>query len=422
LTDSEKTSGDVIAMSLHKVFATSSFIPTSSAGDLCQPTPVVSPVDTNATVRDVFDRYRDLISLPVVDGKRPLGLIKRHTFQSEMAKPFRKELHEKKSCIAFMDPQPLVVDAGTTIEQTATLVVNSHKNALADGFVITRDSQFLGVGFGLDLMRLVADQQHAKNRQIMQSIDYASVIQRAMLRTSAETLQTELPDAAIVWEPRDTVGGDFFVCAKFDGGVFIAVADCTGHGVPGAFMTLISSSWLSQSLEREGPSDPAHLLSVLNHKVKQSLGQIGQTDAGDQSDDGLDAIFLWLDQRERKLTYAGARIPLHVLRTDAEAATTHETDRVGVGYVATPGDYCWHNRTLALQSGDLLFAATDGLTDQIGGTRNIAFGKRRLRDLILGQRARSAASCASTIMQAHAQYQSSHRRRDDVTLLCLRAQ
>jgi CBS domain-containing protein len=211
------------------------------AGDLCQSTPQVSPVDTNATVRELFDKHRDLISLPVVDGKNPLGLIKRHTFQSEMAKPYRKELHERKSCVAFMDTEPLVVDASTTIEQTAMLVVDSNKNALADGFVISRGGEFLGVGFGLDLMRMVADMQHAKNRQIMQSIDYASVIQRAMLRTSLETLQAELPDAAIVWEPRDTVGGDFFLCAKFDSGVFIAIADCTGHGVPGAFMTLISS-------------------------------------------------------------------------------------------------------------------------------------------------------------------------------------
>src|SRR5215472_10213843 len=87
------------------------------AGDLCRPTPIVSPGDTNALVREVFDKHRDLISLPVVEGRRTLGLIKRHTFQSEMAKPFRKELHERKSCVAFMDGQPLIVDADTSIEE-----------------------------------------------------------------------------------------------------------------------------------------------------------------------------------------------------------------------------------------------------------------------------------------------------------------
>src|SRR5262249_17485621 len=139
-----------------------------------------------------------------------------------MSKPFRRELHERKSCIAFMDAGALVVDAGTTIEQTTMLVVNSQKNALADGFIITRRGEFLGVGFGLDLMRTVADLQQMKNRQILQSIDYASVIQRAMLRTSQETLATTLKDAAIVWEPRDIVGGDFFLCAKSENGIFVA--------------------------------------------------------------------------------------------------------------------------------------------------------------------------------------------------------
>ena len=390
------------------------------AQDLCRPTPTLSPADTNSAVREMFDLHRDLISVPVIDGKLPVGLIKRHTFQSEMAKPFRKELHERKSCLAFMDPHPLVVDADATIEHTASLVAEGKQNALADGFLVVKGGEFLGVAFGLDLMRMVADLQQARNRQIMQSIDYASVIQRAMLRTSFDTLRAELKDAAMVWEPRDTVGGDFFMCTKFDDGVFVAVADCTGHGVPGAFMTLISSSWLSQALERDGPRDPAHLLGVLNRKVKQSLGQIGLTESGDQSDDGLDAILMWLNLRERRLTYAGARMALHTLRVDAEVVATHETDRVGIGYVATDAEHRWQNKQLALQANELLCATSDGLTDQIGGPRNIAFGKRRLRELAAAQRGKPAADCARAIMKAHREYQGGQRRRDDVSLFCAR--
>jgi serine phosphatase RsbU (regulator of sigma subunit)/predicted transcriptional regulator len=393
-----------------------------NAGSLCRSVPVLAPADTNAAVRDLFDRQRDLISLPVVEGTRALGLIKRRTFQSEMAKPFRQELHEHKSCVAFMDTQPLVVEANTTIERTAKLVADNGANALSDGFLVVRNGEFLGVGYGLDLVRTVADMQEAKNRQIMQSIDYASVIQRAMMQTSQEILKAELPDSAIVWEPRDIVGGDFFLCARFEHGVFVALADCTGHGVPGAFMTLISSSWLAQSLERDGPADPAQLLGTLNRKIKQSLGQIGSRNAGERSDDGLDAVFMWLNQRDGTLTYAGARTPLHVLRAGAEAVTTHETDRVGVGYVATRTEHRWQNRTLVLQSQDLLYAATDGLTDQIGGSRKISFGKRRLRELLLAGRDRPAAEQAAAIMRAHGEYQGPHRRRDDLSLFCLRVQ
>lgn len=380
----------------------------------------MSPTDTNATVRELFDKHRDLISLPVVDGNHPLGLIKRHTFQSEMAKPFRRELHERKSCMAFMDAGALVVEAATTIEQTTMLVVNSQKNALADGFLIARSGEFVGVGYGLDLMRTVADMQQARNRQILQSIDYASVIQRAMLRTSQETMSATLPDAAIVWEPRDIVGGDFFLCAKSEYGIFVAIVDCTGHGVPGAFMTLISSSWLGQSLEREGPSDPAALLSTLNRKIKQSLGQIEHRDSGEQSDDGLDAIFLWLNQRDKTLTYAGSRVPLYSLKAGADHVTLHESDRIGVGYVSTPLEHRWQNRTIAFEPDDLLFVTTDGLTDQVGGPRNIAFGKRRLRETILQSRYQPATEQVAAIMSAHRRYQGEQRRRDDLTLFCLR--
>jgi len=402
--------------------ASAAFVPwrIACAADLCRPTPVVSAADTNGTVRDLFDRHRDLISLPVVNDATPLGLIKRHRFQSEMSKPFRRELHERKSCVAFMDTDALIVEATASIDETMLKVVGSGNNALADGFIVVREGGYVGIGFGLDLMRTVADMQQAKNRQIMQSIEYASVIQRAMLRTSQEALRTALPDAAIVWEPRDTVGGDFFLCAKADNGVFVAIADCTGHGVPGAFMTLISSSWLGQSLEREGPSDPAQLLGTLNRRIKQSLGQVDRANAAEQSDDGLDALLLWFNQRDRTITYAGARMPLHVLRAGADHVVTHESDRVGVGYLATPVDHRWQNRTVALAEGDLLLVSTDGLTDQIGGPRNIAFGKRRLRELVFESRERSAADLAHAIMRAHRAYQAQQRRRDDLTLFCLR--
>ena len=388
--------------------------------DLCQPVPQLQPGDPTLAAQALFESHRDLISLPVVDGNRALGLIKRRVLQSEMAKPFRRELFEKKSCAAFMDAAPLVIEADTTIEQTARLVADSGSGALADGFIIARDGAYLGVGSGLDLMRTVADLQQARNRQIMQSIDYASVIQRAMLRTSLDTLQAALPGSVMVWEPRDTVGGDFFLCAQFDGGTLVVVADCTGHGVPGAFMTLISSSWLGQALERFGPSDPALLLGELNRKIKQSLGQVGKTDADGQSDDGLDAIVLWLDASKRRLVYAGARTPLHQLRAGQTLATTRNTDRVGVGYVATPADYVWQNHELDLQSGDLLFAATDGLTDQVGGERGIAFGKRRLCELLGSLDGKPATEVAAVVSQAHRDWQGWNRRRDDLSFFCLR--
>ena len=390
-----------------------------TAGQLCSPVQTVSPATTNAAVREIFDQHRDLLSLPVVDGNTPIGLIKRHKFLTEMTKPFRKELYEKKSCTHFTDTEALVVEAETPIDETAQRVIASTNNALADGFVVVRGGSYFGVAFGLDLMKVVADLQAEKHRQIMLSIDYASVIQRAMLAPSAHSLANTLSDAKLLWHPRDTIGGDFYQFQTFADGWFLAIGDdCTGHGVPGAFMTLISASWLAQSVERFGPRDPARVLAELNRNIKQSLGQI--SGAGSESDDGLDAALLWYDTAKRELTYATARTPLFVLHANGDKVETLAGERTGVGYRDTPLDYAWKNSTIQIPDNTVLCITTDGFTDQIGGPRRISFGKERLRRLMIENRDAPMESFGHALNAALLGYQGNHRRRDDVTLFCTR--
>ncbi|WP_232468209.1 SpoIIE family protein phosphatase [Bordetella genomosp. 13] len=371
---------------------------------------------------DVFSSRRDMTSLAVVEDDRPIGLINRNIFLSQMSKPFHRELYDKKSCIAFMDKEPLIVDAGMSIEELTFKTVEFGEKALADGFIVTRDGRFAGLGNGLQLMSAVASMQAEKNRQIMQSIEYASVIQRAMLRVSREALASTLQDAALVWQPRDVVGGDFYHFAPHADGWFGAVADCTGHGVPGAFMTLIASSALSKALEQLGPRDPAALLSAVNRSVKGLLGQVHGVDETPESDDGLDAAFFWFDKQRHELRFAGARIAVHVLPPGAEKFESVAGQRMGVGYVDSHADYTWTEVRIELPPGSLLFITTDGLTDQIGGPRKIGFGKRRACEAILAHRGASAHAICEQLKQALAQWQGSQARRDDVTLFCARIQ
>ncbi|WP_205987016.1 MULTISPECIES: SpoIIE family protein phosphatase [unclassified Paraburkholderia] len=390
------------------------------AGDLCQTAPAIDASDSNSRVMEVFYSRRDLISVAVIEGDRPIGLINRDIFLSQMSKPFHRELYDKKSCIAFMDKEPLIVDADMSIEALTFKTVEVGEKALVDGFIVTREGRFAGVGNGLQLLGAVAETQAEKNRQIMQSIEYASVIQQAMLRASGETLSTMLPDAALVWEPRDVVGGDFYHFASFADGWFGAVADCTGHGVPGAFMTLLASASLSQALERLGPRDPSKLLAAVNRNVKGLLGQVNGAGDAPQSNDGLDAAFFWYDAAQQQLLFAGARVALHVLRPDAAQFETIAGERVGVGYVDSLADYAWPLHAVALPEDSLLFVSTDGLTDQIGGARKIAFGKRRSLDLILANRALTPSAICSRLTDALTEWQGAQSRRDDVTLFFAR--
>jgi serine phosphatase RsbU (regulator of sigma subunit) len=391
-----------------------------TAGDLCQSVPFVDADDSNSAVMALFSAHREMGSLAVVENARPIGLINRDIFLSQMSKPFHRELYDKKSCIAFMDKEPLIVDANESIESLTFKTVDAGEKALVDGFIVTREGRFAGVGSGLELVNAVAEMQAEKNRQIMQSIEYASVIQRAMLRASDETLASKLSDAAMVWEPRDVVGGDFYHFAAAQNGWFGAVADCTGHGVPGAFMTLLASASLSKALEQMGPRDPAALLSAVNRNVKGLLGQVNNAEGSTQSNDGLDTAFFRFDAAENVLHFAGAKIALHVLRPDAAEFETIAADRMGVGYVDSHEDHEWNLRMVEVPAGSLLFLCTDGLTDQIGGPRGISFGKRRALNEIYKHRNESPSTICERVRLALAEWQGAQSRRDDVTFFCVR--
>lgn len=390
------------------------------AADLSVATPTVTADDNNATVLEVFNRHRDLSSLPVLEDGRPLGLINRNIFLSQITKPFHREVYAKKNCIAFMDKEPLIVQANTSIEDLAFLAVESGEKAMADGFVIVDRGQFVGLGFGLELMRMVADLQAEKNRQIMHSIDYASVIQRAMLSNSREAIANALTDTCLIWQPRDIVGGDFYHFQSFEHGWFAAVADCTGHGVPGAFLTMISSSMLTQAIDQLGPRDPALLMATVNRKIKKALGQSGERSAQSESDDGLDAAFFYFDRVERRLSFAGAKTPLFLLLPNDEGVQVLDGDRKGLGYVGTPLDTVWANKSITLPVGAMLVATTDGIVDQIGGPKNIAFGKRRIRDTLIAHRNASLSSFAEALLAQLDFYRGEQPRRDDVTLFGVR--
>jgi serine phosphatase RsbU (regulator of sigma subunit) len=391
----------------------------SVAADLCVETISVLSDTTNFAVLELFTERRDLMSLPVIESGRPIGLISRNIFMSQMSKPFYHELYGKKSCIAFMDKEPLIVDANMTIEALTFRAVESGEKALADGFIVTRDGALAGVGFGLQLMNVVANMQAEKNRQIMHSIDYASVIQRSLLRPSNLALSDALDDAHLEWQPRDVVGGDFYHFAKYEDGWFAAIADCTGHGVPGAFMTLISSSTLTQALQQLGPRDPAKLIAEVNRGVKGMLGQVeghGHT----ESNDGMDAAFLWFDNATRQLRFAGAKLSLFQLDPDQQSVQTVDGERMGVGYTDSPLDYSWTNKIITIPEGSLLFLTTDGLIDQIGGAKDIAYGKRRMRDVLLARRTECARHVAQAMLDDYLAWQGEQPRRDDLTFFCLR--
>jgi serine phosphatase RsbU (regulator of sigma subunit) len=392
------------------------------AGHLLQRPETVSSQQTNDDILALFTQNPDQGIIPVVDNLIPVGIINRNNFMSSLARPYHREIFGRKPCTTFMNAAPLVVDFHMPLTELSYLVLDNGEHVLTDGFMITEDNKYAGMGLGVTLMQALADQQSEKHRQMMESINYASVIQQSFLRSSRRDMSETLTDYFMHWDPRDVVGGDYYYFVKHADGFFVAVIDCTGHGVPGAFMTLIMASALKQVLSTQSLCEPAELLAAINRLVKQSLGQLSEQDLPQdenmeiRSDDGMDCAFCWFDWKSRSLSYAGAKTPLFLIEADSESVTQIDGNKKGVGYVGTPLDYQWDTLHISIKPGSRLYVCTDGIIDQIGGPKHISYGKKRFREKLLEGRHLPMLSQQKALLQHFAEWQGDNNRRDDVTL------
>jgi len=275
----------------------------------------------------------------------------------------------------------------------------------------------------------------ATNRAIMDSINYAQLIQSAIL-PSADTLSAGLTEHFVLWRPRDVVSGDFYVCREVADGFVVAVADCTGHGVPGAFMTMTASAILNNVLDQLGAGDPAAVLAAVDRKVRAALHQEEEARGGaDCFDNGLDLGLCHIRPGEGELVFAGARIPLLIV-ADGDV-TEFRGDRRSLGYRPTatgatafgatgiePAGYGaespFTNQSIALRPGQTFLMSTDGLVDQNGGERGRSFGRIRLREL-LSQGSHGPLDRLKTDLERSLdRFQSGREQRDDITLFGFR--
>ena len=260
-------------------------------------------------------------------------------------------------------------------------------------------------------MAKLADAQ----RQIGESLDYARLIQTSFLPDEA-AISVYLDNHFLVWEQRDVVGGDAYWLKPTDTGFFIGVIDCTGHGVPGAFMTLIVASLLEKAAS-DGTSSPARILGRMNRLIKDALGQdfTGADDRKARSDDGMDCALCHVPREGGGLVFAGANTPLYVV--DRDGARSIKGNRCGLGYVRSDPDFRFSDVTVDAPSGTRVYLLSDGLVDQIGGRSKFPFGRRRFMEFVGDRRHHPLAEQGAELLQTFRKYQGSEARRDDVTVI-----
>jgi len=213
-----------------------------------------------------------------------------------------------------------------------------------------------------------------KNLVITSSITYAKRIQEAILPTM-ETIRTELPDSFIYFQPKDIVSGDFYWFNKKDNKIFIAAVDCTGHGVPGAFMSMIGNDLLNQIANVEGISNPGEILNNLHREVQYALKQ---RDGLNENHDGMDIALCCIDYKKKELQFASAN---RVLYFFSEAGEFKELkgDKNAIGGMIHTSRRSYNCFTLPFEKGDCFYIFSDGVVDQFGGPDEKKYGYKRLK-------------------------------------------
>jgi len=245
------------------------------------------------------------------------------------------------------------------------------------------------------------------NNLITDSIQSASAIQSAIL-PSIEPSHYGFSELVYIWEPRDIVGGDFYWMQQQEDWTALVVADCTGHGIPGAFMTLISTTILDRIASLHDLSHPDHILDQLDELLSQTF----KLNTGDSTSFGLDCGVCCFSKEEGILRFAGAKSNLY--QKMGEDLREMRGDRVSLGYDSKQHPIPFNVVETSLDEESSFYLFSDGITDQIGGEKKLMYGKKRLLRQI--QSSVSVAETIEGIMKDLSSYQADNKRRDDLTL------
>ena len=224
----------------------------------------------------------------------------------------------------------------------------------------------------LERRNLTVSQQ---NVEIIDSLHYARNIQTAIL-PKTETILQSFKDAFILYKPKDIVSGDFYFFDKIDNTVILAIADCTGHGVAGAFMSMVGSSLLHQIIGQKHLVEPAKILELLNDGIVEALKQKESDSHG-----GMDIALCCIDLNTKMLTFAGANRPLYYIRNNVADAL--KPDKLPIGGFRPDEDRVFTQQTLQIEDNDIIYVYSDGYADQFGGVQGKKIMTKKFKELLL---------------------------------------
>jgi len=276
---------------------------------------------------------------------------------------------------------------------------------------------FLGVASDISEQKSREVEIHKLHKHTQESIEYASLIQHALI-PSNDLFRKYFSDYLTIWHPKDIVGGDIYLFEELrnENECLLMVIDCTGHGVPGAFVTM-----LVKAIERQITSNiinsneevsPAKILSIFNRSMKHLLKQ---EDDESISNAGFDGGILYYNKEKQIIKFSGAETPLFYM--EDEVLHTIKGSRHSVGYKKSNADFEFEEHTMRVKEGMQFYLTTDGYIDQNGGVKGFPFGKKRFSKIIEDTHMLPFADQQEVLLYDMMEYQGDEERNDDVTVV-----
>jgi sigma-B regulation protein RsbU (phosphoserine phosphatase) len=387
-----------------------------------------APVSIGDRCEGVIRRIRDdstIKLLAVVDSSgRPAGVLERQSVLSSVSDPLRYAVYQNRTVSVMMDEQFIAVESSMQLADLGRQLVELGVGLDQGGVIITREGAYHGILHNSDILDHMIKVDAARSRElaiahevVVDSVNYASRIQRGLL-PSIDRMKAALSDIGILWEPRDVVGGDIYWMSPLseDGSFWVGLIDCTGHGVPGAMVSMLVAASLERIYDLGTSHSPGHILAQLGDFVRVALNQDSE-DA--ESNDGFDAAICKFDPRADLLTFAGARIGIFAVPRSGGEVIRINGSKGALGYKGAEPHLPLNEVELKMSDLKLVAMATDGIFDQPGGADRRAFGPTRWRDAIQSTSHLSPSEMVEPVRRRLEEWRGDGHRRDDLSAVFL---
>ena len=369
--------------------------------------------DTTARVKLAFAHYKKYIAARdsiINDEKNKKQMYAEMNFEFKKKEAVTKAEQDKKDAITLEEKQRQKVI-------TYSISIGLFLVALLALFIFRGYKQKQKANVFITQQKLIVEEKNKlveeKQKEILDSIHYAKRIKHALL-ASDSYLNKNLPEYFILYKPKDIVSGDFYWALQQNDNFLILIGDCTGHGVPGAFMSLLNISFLNEiTLERK-TTQPDLVLNGVREEIIKALNPEGNETEGK---DGMDCILCSFDFKKNTLELACANNPLWIVRNNK--IIEYKSDKMPVGKYSGE-EKNFNLQKIELQKGDTIYAFTDGYADQFGGSKGKKFKYKQLNEKLLAINHLSLAQQKKELEKTFEDWKGDLEQVDDVTIIGIR--